>query len=92
VLPCIYRTFSHTPDSVKLALITAMTIVLIVFHHQFSWLLLAAILSAGIDFAYPHIKRRAGLPDWTPNEAYITKLRHRRRTSKETNDPAAWKP
>ena len=89
MLPRIFRTLSRIPDWAKLAIISVMIVALIVFRHPFSCLLLAAILSAGIDVAYPHVKRRAALPDWEPNEAYITKLRQRRRTSKEADDPAA---
>jgi hypothetical protein len=43
-------------DRMNIAVIAAM-ILLVVFHHPFSWLLLAAIISGGIDVLYPHVKR-----------------------------------
>jgi 4-hydroxybenzoate polyprenyltransferase len=84
-----YRALNRTSDLMKVAIIAAMIVLLVVFHRPFSWLLLAAIISGAIDMLYPHLKRLVGLPDWTPNEAYITKLRHSHRASEEADDSAS---
>jgi hypothetical protein len=89
MLTSVHRAWDRISNSLKLAIMVAMAVMLIVFRHPFAWPLLAAILSAGIDVAYPRVKRRFGLPDWEPNEAYITKLRRRHRAGKEANDPVA---
>jgi hypothetical protein len=77
-------------DPVKVASVVAMILLLVIFHRPFSWLLLIAIISGAVDVLYPHVKRLLGLPDWAPNEAYITKLRSRQRTSEKANNSASW--
>lgn len=89
MLSSIHRAWDRISEWLKLAIMAAMAVTLIVFPHPFAWPLLAAILSVGIDVAYPRVKRRFGLPDWEPNEAYITKLRRRHRAGKEANDSVA---
>jgi hypothetical protein len=76
--------------AMKVAILAAIIVLFVVSHSRaFSWLFLAAIIRGAVDVSYPHVKRLAGLPDWAPNEAYITKLYHRFRARDETNDSAA---
>jgi hypothetical protein len=86
MLARIPRILNRVFYSMKAANLAALILVSAVFHHPVSWLLLTAILAGAIDVTYPHLKRRVGLPDWEPNEAYITKLNRRYRTGNETND------
>jgi hypothetical protein len=81
-----HRVLDHVSNPMKVVNLAALMVVFAVFHRPTSWLLLTAILAGAIDVTYPHLKRRVGLPDWEPNEAYITKLNRRYRTGNETND------
>jgi hypothetical protein len=61
----------------KVAIFATMIVSFVVSPSPLSWMLLAAIVRAAIDVCYPQVKRLLALPDWAPNEAYITKV-HRR--------------
>jgi hypothetical protein len=65
-----HRVLDHVSNPMKVVNLAALMVVFAVFHRPTSWLLLTAI-----DVTYPHLKRRVGLPDWEPNEAYITQAK-----------------
>jgi hypothetical protein len=85
VLAKPYRRLDRASVWLKVANIAATIVLFVVFRHSFSWPFLAAIAGGGIDLLYPHVKRLVGLPDWTPNEAYITSVRRRRRAGDQAD-------
>jgi hypothetical protein len=78
------RAISDPSDGVRIAVSVGLVLfVLIAGGSAMAWLYIAGAVCSAI---FPIIKRRAGLPDWTPDEAYITKLRRRRTTPKQTDN------
>ncbi len=90
MLSRVRRVLDRGSYPLKVVLFASVVVSLVAApSHPFSWLLAPALIGGAIEVAYPYLKLRLGLPDWTPNEAYITKLRHRSRASSKSSSPAA---